>query len=75
MIVKLQRPLAQFGTKEPQMWLAYPLGRDPKWLIPADELPRDVLAGMGQDLKAYFEATVGADGKLLFGKRIPARPW
>ena len=74
MIIKLQRPLAQSDGGAP-VWLAYPEGREPKWLMPEADIPAAAIAAMGRESKAYYEATVGDDLKLVIGRRVRDQPW
>ena len=72
MIIKLQRPLASNETDPP--WLAYNRTRKVHQLLPRAKLDQVTLLAMGDDAKAYFEATLVGD-RLVFGRRVLDRQW
>lgn len=69
-IVKIQRPPIQ--PKHP--WLIYDQTRAVHLLVPFGELPRRVVADMGEAMKMYYHAALEPDG-LHFIRRAEPQNW
>jgi hypothetical protein len=72
MLLKVQRPLESNEPNPP--FLVYAQGRRFMTHVRTSEMPADVIAALGADLKGYFEAE-REGGQWRFGRRVADQGW
>jgi hypothetical protein len=75
MIVKVQRPLASSrDVLQDAPFFVYVEGRRFQAHVPRSKIPDTAIAAMGEDAKAYFEATL-QNGEWILGRRVADQAW
>jgi hypothetical protein len=75
MIVKVQRPLESSPDLQGDPpFLVYAEGRQFQTHVPRSEMQPEVIAAMGEDAKAYFEARL-RNREWILGRRVVDQAW
>lgn len=71
-IVKVQKPL--MSTEHDAPWLIYDRFKTVIAKTPGSQIPEDIKKWMGNDYKAYFDATLTL-GNWKINKRVSPKTW